>query len=193
MKRMLIMALVTVAVSSPTFGQGTGTGRISGAEQEALQVSKEWIEAEGRHDRAVLDRIIAADFEGTGPAGNAVTKDDIVPSDGSQAGGISMTGQDLRAHVFGDTAVVTGRGLPQGEEKELRFTLVYIKRQSRWQMVAAHLSGVPRPSPRCLTVNGAGLARRKHLARGRNFHLTGRCCFALPVSVPKSFRLCPES
>ena len=58
-----------------------------------------------------------------------------------------MKAQDMKARVYGDAAVVTGRGLPTGPEAgELRFTLFYVRRQERWQMVAAHLSPVP-PQP----------------------------------------------
>jgi ketosteroid isomerase-like protein len=40
--------------------------------------------------------------------------------------------------------VVTARGVQKfGEKRELRFTVVYAKRNDRWQMVAAHLSPVP--------------------------------------------------
>lgn len=67
----------------------------------------------------------------------------FVPPEGAQAAGIKMKTADFEARVFGVAAVVTGRGLPDGQDmNERRFTLVFVRRQDRWQMVAAHISGV---------------------------------------------------
>jgi ketosteroid isomerase-like protein len=69
----------------------------------------------------------------------------VLPAEGSQSGGLSISASDLKARVFGDMAVVTARGVQNfGEKRELRFTVVYAKRNDRWQMVAAHLSPVPK-------------------------------------------------
>jgi len=73
-----------------------------------------------------------------------VTKRDIVPIEGTRSGGLSITGQDIKARTFGDTVIVTGRGVPKNQDRaELRFTVVFVKRAERWQMVAGHLSVVP--------------------------------------------------
>jgi len=51
---------------------------------------------------------------------------------------------DIKVRVFGDTAIATGRGVPKVQDRpELRFTVVFVKRADRWQMVAGHLSMVP--------------------------------------------------
>ena len=113
------------------------------AEQSVLQITRDWLSAEERHDRPTLQRIIADDFEGTSPMGNTVFKDDVMPREGSQ-GGIAMTTSEMKARVFGDTAVVTARGVQKGGEKrEVRFTVVFVKRGEDWKMVAGHLSAVP--------------------------------------------------
>ncbi len=150
MKRLLIIAALSVAAWSNALGQSTNTTAsktadpVSDAEQAVVQVTNEWLGAEARHDRVALDRIIAPEFVGTGPGGHAVYKNDVVPTDGSRAGGMMMTARDLKPRIFGDTAIVTGRGLPKSQERgELRLTLVYLKRQNRWQMVAGHISALP--------------------------------------------------
>lgn len=112
-------------------------------EQAVLQVTRDWLAAEERHDRATLQRIIADDFEGTAPRGNKVFKDDVVPMEGSQ-GGLSITTSEMKARVFGDTAVVTASGEQKsGEKRQVRFTVVFVKRDNQWKMVAGHLSAVP--------------------------------------------------
>ena len=71
--------------------------------------------------------------------------DRLVAAPGSpDYGGLAIQVTDLKARMFGDTSVVTGRGTPkEGEKRELRFTVVFAKRGEAWQMVAGHLSAVP--------------------------------------------------
>ncbi len=147
----LILALLTAA-AAPAFAQTPAaqtapkaTEQTSTVEQSVLQLTRDWLAAEERHDRATLQRIIADDFQGTGPWGQTVFKEDVVPIEGSQSGGLAIITSELKARVFGDTAVVTARGVQKAEEKrELRFTVVFAKRDNRWQMVAGHLSAVPK-------------------------------------------------
>lgn len=145
-----ILALLTAA-AAPVFTQTTSAQTAPKAadqnpsiEQSVLQVTRDWLDAEERHDRATLRRIIADDFQGTAPRGNTVFKEDVIPEEGSQSGGLAISTSDLKARVFGDTAVVTAHGVQKaGEKRELRFTVVFTKRDNRWQMVAGHLSAVP--------------------------------------------------
>jgi ketosteroid isomerase-like protein len=142
----LIIGLLT-AVVSPVFAQTAPRAADQNAniEQSVLQLTRDWLAAEERHDRATLQRIIADDFQGTAPMGNAVFKEDVLPMEGAQSGGLSINTSELKARVFGDTAVVTARGVQKsGEKRELRFTIVFAKRDDHWQMVAGHLSAVPK-------------------------------------------------
>ena len=144
-RHLLAIALVT-AVALPAFTQVPAKREESSQiEQIVLKITRDWLDAEESHDRATLERIIAEDFQGTAPMGNTVFKADVIPREGAQAGGLSVNVQNLLARVFGDTAVVTGSGVQKsGEKRELRFTVVFTKRAQRWQMVAGHLSAVPR-------------------------------------------------
>jgi ketosteroid isomerase-like protein len=147
MRRLSAVAAFVLALAAHAAGQAAGGGAAqgSGEEQAVLRLTREWVEAEGNRDRAALERIVAADFEGTGPGGNRVARSDVVPAEGARGGGgMAMKLDDLKARVFGDAAVVTGRGLPAAEGRpEVRFTLVYARRQGGWQMVAGHISLVP--------------------------------------------------
>ena len=150
-KTFLVVALL-VAATTPVFAQTTAgvPEQKNSAEQAVLKATQDWLAADERHDRAALNRIIADDFLGTGPVGTTVSKKDIVPEEGTAADahGLSINGQDIKVRIFGDTAIVTGRGVPkargQEERAELRFTLMFVRRVDSWQMVAAHLSAVPR-------------------------------------------------
>jgi ketosteroid isomerase-like protein len=147
MKTLLFMLTLLLVAASPAFAQNSAqkTDQSNSAEQTVLKLTQEWLAADGGNDRAALERIIAEDFIGTGPRGTTVTKRDVIPLEGTRDGGLSITGQDLKARVFGDTVIVTGRGVPKNptERGEMRFTVVFVKRAERWQMVAGHLSIVP--------------------------------------------------
>jgi ketosteroid isomerase-like protein len=147
MKTLLFMLTPLLVAASTTFAQNSAqkTDQSNSAEQTVLKLTEEWLAADGGNDRAALERIIADDFIGTGPRGTTVTKREVIPLEGSRGGGLSITGQDMKARVFGDTVIVTGRGVPKTptERGEMRFTVVFVKRAERWQMVAGHLSVVP--------------------------------------------------
>ena len=145
MRKLLLLTCLLIAAAVPAVTQmAAKPEQNNSAEQAVLKVTQEWLDAETSADRAALNRIIADDFLGTGPRGTTVSKTDVIPREGVSHG-LNISGQDLKARVFGDTAIVTGRGLPKGppERPELRMTIVFIKRADRWQMVAGHLSAVP--------------------------------------------------
>ncbi len=140
-KLCLVLALLTAAVSV-SFSQTPA--KTTDAEQAVLKLTSDWLDAEQRHDRATLQRIIADDFQGTAPRGNTVFKEDVIPKEGTQSGGLAINSSDVKARVFGDTAVVTGHGEQKaGEKRELRFTVIFTRRNDAWQMVGGHLSAVP--------------------------------------------------
>jgi len=148
-KSLLVITLFTAALTT-AFSQTTPKTAEpkDSSEQAVLQAIQTWLDADERQDRATLDRIIADDFVGTAPRGRMVNKRDIIPEQGTTGGhGLSISAQDIKVRILGDTAIAVGRGLPKTQERgprpELRFTVVFAKRADRWQMVAAHLSPVP--------------------------------------------------
>jgi len=148
-KSLLVITLLTAAVAT-AFSQTTQKTAEpkDSSEQAVLQAIQTWLDADERQDRATLNKIIGDDFVGTAPRGRMVNKRDIIPEEGTTGGhGLSISAQDIKVRVLGDTAIAVGRGLPKTQEREprpeLRFTVVFAKRADRWQMVAAHLSPVP--------------------------------------------------
>lgn len=145
MRKILLVTFLFIAAATPAFAQTAAKTEQnnSAAEQAVLTLTQEWLDAETKVDRAALNRIIADDFVGTGPRGTTVSKTDVIPREGSEAHGLAISGQDIKVRVFGDTAIVTGRGVPKVRDRpELRITVVFVKRADRWQMVAGHLSPV---------------------------------------------------
>jgi ketosteroid isomerase-like protein len=60
----------------------------------------------------------------------------------------SFTVDELSIRLFGDTAVVTGRSVLELRAEKpitvrLRFTDVFVRRDSVWKAVASHASSIP--------------------------------------------------
>jgi ketosteroid isomerase-like protein len=146
MPKILLVTFLFIAAATTVFTQTPAKPEQnnSAAEQAVLKLTQEWLDAESKVDRSALNRIIADDFLGTGPRGTMVSKTDVIPREGPDAHGLAISGQDIKVRVFGDTAIVTGRGVPKVQaQPEIRITVVFVKRSDRWQMVAGHLSAVP--------------------------------------------------
>lgn len=140
-----VAALLAIALM---FGSVRQTGEAFQAESVEEQIrglERAWLEAEGRRDSRALDRLIADDFIGTGPGGNILEKQDIVPRDtdeaapGSNPWAKAALGP-ITVRLFGETALVMGRIHMSGSTGAgVRFTKVYMTRQGQWRLVAAHL------------------------------------------------------
>jgi ketosteroid isomerase-like protein len=111
------------------------------------QLDRERIQAQIGADAAALDRLYAEDFIGIGPSGTARTKAQVIAD--FTSGSLrfqSITTDEVRWRVYGDTAVETGRSTLIGQDRgtavppDNRFTRVWVKRHHRWQLVANHYS-----------------------------------------------------
>ena len=115
-------------------------------ERQVRQTERDWIDAFVKGDTETLDRILAEDFIFTDPAGNIMSKAEWI-ADMIQ-GTLhfeSIQLDDLKVRVFGDSAAVAnGRTTVRATSKEGGFngkfcyTVMYVKRDERWQAVAEH-------------------------------------------------------
>ena len=144
---LVLIFVLLIAPASLTFNGATISqtpAKADSAEEAVLKVTREWLDAEERHDRATLQRIIADDFQGTAARGNTLSKGDVIPHPDTEGGGLALTTTNMKARVFGDTAVVTAHGVQKsGEKRELRMTIIFTRRDNQWQMVGGHISAVP--------------------------------------------------
>jgi RNA polymerase sigma factor (sigma-70 family) len=116
---------------------------IRGDELDVIMLDRAWVDAIPRRDAAVVNRILADDFEGVDTAGNLFTKASYLPDLRNGAFGVQTIELDeIKTRLFGETAVVTSRIKIAGHPTRGRMTNVYIKRQGRWQCVASHASGI---------------------------------------------------
>ena len=143
MKRLLLITLLAIASSSPALAQ-------SDAEREVLKLNKEYEEAIARRDASVHERLFADDYTYTPGNGKFMGRAEHMSFTKSGAVEVkALRSEDVRARVFGDTAVVTGMWVSvdrrvgrEFAERRIRYILVFVRRGGRWQIVAEQRTGV---------------------------------------------------
>ena len=122
--------------------------RVVAAKIKSLE--KEW-EA-SFNDPAVIEKTLADDFVGTSPAGEIVTKKDLLREAQKASGPAPKTdAHDLDVHFQGaDLAVVTGAARQfnrnragQLVQHNYRFTDTWVERDGKWQCIASQSMLVP--------------------------------------------------
>ena len=116
-------------------------------EVAVLRVQREWMEAIRDKDATTLDRILADDYTYTDSRGRVSNKADSLRQARSSSGRMtSFQTSDEKAHIYGDTAIVTGllrvQGVASGEpyDAEVRFTDILARMDGQWRAVGAHAS-----------------------------------------------------
>jgi len=139
------VGLVVLAFGASIFAQ-TQTESV---EQELIKLVNDWMNAEVKADLAFIDRILAEDWEVTDPAGAVWTKAQFLAGRKSGEGVvISFVLDNVKARVYGDAAVVTGRMTSQQAFKgqdisgQYQCTDTFIKKDGRRQCVATHISRI---------------------------------------------------
>ena len=116
------------------------------------KLEQEWGEAIARHDVDFLERTESDDYTYTGPDGVVSHKSDEIA--GAKAGVAqieSFKHRDIKTHVYGDTAVVTGATTLKGMagdmdlSGEFRWTDVFVKRNGQWWVVASQATAISKP------------------------------------------------
>lgn len=120
-------------------------------EQELFQIEKEWGDALVQRDTTKLGHILADEWEGIIQSGEVWTKETglMLVKTGTLAIE-SVENADMRVRVYGDTAVVTGRGSYKGWYKggdissDAHWIDVLVKKNGHWQCVASHSTRIAR-------------------------------------------------
>lgn len=164
MNRLLAVVVLALMTPHPTLGlerHGVSDTRAKGptasetrsqkrkVEQTLRMMTGDLIQAYPRQEAAVLDRILADDLTVINPDGSSGDKAREIG--GLRSGKLkleSVTNDDMKVRVFGETAVVTGRATIRGQidgreiRDQNRYMSVFVKRRGRWQVVALHVTRV---------------------------------------------------
>lgn len=142
----LMLAIVVVLGATtmlPAFGQEKSKG--PSAEQALIKLENDWDEASVKRDLVALGRILADDWVFTDSDGvmwtKAQTLDMLKSGEDVVSSAVST---DMKSHVYGSAAVVTGRYTAKEQMKgkdisgTTAFTDTWVKRPGGWQCVATH-------------------------------------------------------
>src|SRR5947199_4409452 len=133
----LCLTLTSIAIGQE---QSASKDQRTSVEQAIKRLDQERIQAQIHADAAALDRIYADDFIGIGPSGTVRTKPQVLADFTSHDLNFqSITTDEVRIRVYGNTVVETGRSTMVGQDKgkvvprDNRFTRVWVRRQGRWR------------------------------------------------------------
>lgn len=158
MKNIFVIAALIIFATSSVSSQTTEKQKFRNTkvEQELKKVEEEWTNAYVRHDAAPLERILADEFITVGSNGQSHGKaQDIEELKSDSANYEYSTPYDLDIRVYGDMAAVIGRTKERGHydsgrqfTNEYRWMDIFVKRQGRWQCIAAQVASIPPPKPK---------------------------------------------
>jgi ketosteroid isomerase-like protein len=157
MKRGLLIAMACLAPIVPAAaGPPDGTD-----EREIRELEAQFGRAVVTGDRAFYERVLAEDFTHTSHTGVFKTRAEFmaenkfVEKKDFQSGRTRYDAydvDDLAIRIYGDTAIVTGRTSPKGQNAQgrpisgqYRYLRVWVKRQGRWQAVAFEGTRIAQP------------------------------------------------
>jgi len=148
MKTFTAFVLMTFALALP---RGWAQTPSTSSEQTLIALETSWSQAAITRDGAALDRFYADEYIFTNEDGVATNKAREIAN--ITSGTFRLTAfkfNDLKVHVYGDAAVVTGENDIKGTWEDInrdisgpyRFTDVFVKRNGRWQCVASQSSRI---------------------------------------------------
>jgi ketosteroid isomerase-like protein len=119
--------------------------------QALIKLENDWAKAGLAGDAAALEKLLAPDYVYTNQDGEMASRAEMVA--GIKSGTTkydTFTVGDMKAHVYGDAAVVTGKGSLKGKEngkpidEVIRFTDTWVKQGSQWLCAATQVTRVPK-------------------------------------------------
>ena len=137
-----------VAVALPS-GEALVTSPADAA-QEVEQIERRLVAAISAVDLPTYDRLVADDYVVVQASGQELTKAEVMASYAAGARRYKdLVISEVKAHVFGDTAVVAARttGLRREGGRDVpnnvRYVRVYARRQGKWRAVAQMATPIP--------------------------------------------------
>lgn len=112
-----------------------------------LDLEKKWTEAYKQHNLSIMTSLLAEDFVITVEDGRIFGKIGYIAHTADSSVQVDIAEQsDLRVHMHGNTAVVTGAYHEMGSSKGKRYdyrdrsTDVWMKIEGQWQLIASQYS-----------------------------------------------------
>lgn len=147
-----VIVLLAALGAAGTAAQARPAPAADSTARTLLRLEDSWPTALVRRDARVFERLLAQGFiysEDDRTVGRSAAMRDLVQGTDTVT---AAHNEGMEVHPFGATAIVTGWLVMQGHgggarfDRRYRFTDVWMLRQGRWQLVAAHDYLVPSPS-----------------------------------------------
>jgi ketosteroid isomerase-like protein len=123
--------------------------------EEVKRLNEQWMESYVKLDFAFLKRHLSDEYVSTFPDGTVLDKKgEIELLQSGEVAFEAMKPLEIKARVYGETAVITGRSSigarvkGQNERGEVRFTDVWVQQDGNWQAVASQVTRIIEPSER---------------------------------------------
>ncbi len=149
----ILPLVAAIAVASQSHGQTNllaNTGGVQDADREVQALEQAWADAVQHQDAGKIDRLQAAEYLFTDPAGQVWTKSrelDTIKSGDLAIDSFELS--EMKVRLYDSTAVVTLRMVWHGQFRgsdisgPQRMTDVFVKRDGRWQCVASQATRIP--------------------------------------------------
>ena len=142
-----IVLLITLVAASAVAQSNKSTQKV---ERELIELERQLSEALARQDALVLDRLWSETLVFTFPNGQMSNKAQRLAAQKPSADPNQLTNrnEEVKVRLYGNCAVVTvrSRWVDKAGTKQYgdpyQATHVWVKRDGRWQLVAAHVSQV---------------------------------------------------
>lgn len=119
------------------------------AERELLRLEEDWARALMRRDAAFFRRTLHPSYVYSDERG-VFNKEQVIAEQTAPSDSVEFaTNEDMRVHVHGSTAVVTGILIVRGRGKDgafqhrYRYTDTWARSDGRWRMVASQDYDIP--------------------------------------------------
>jgi len=145
MKKLLIIALLTIAATTAAFSQKKAEPfeKTNADARGMIQYMTDWANLSNKRDIAGLDKMLPADLVITFQDGEVLTKDEYIAALKKNPGGFTITDYDQKVDLYGKTAIVRARyvvAVGADVKVEFRYTTTFLKRKGHWEPVAFHSS-----------------------------------------------------
>ena len=144
------LALAFVFSAVPTLGAQAAAAASRGpTERQLLRLEDEWARALMRRDAAFFRRTLHPDYVYSDERG-VFTKDQVIAEQTAASDTVTFAAnEDMRVHVHGSAAVVTGILVVRGRGKDgafqhrYRYTDTWARADGRWRMIASQDYDIP--------------------------------------------------
>ena len=146
MKQLFAIAILSLAVC------GLAVGDTATDERELTQLVKDLNAAIVRPDIAFLERVLDKDYVHYRPHGDVETRAQYLED--RKSGSVdfdSLVADEIKVHVYGDTAIVAYRSTAKGKDKDgsideqRRWTRVFVRKDGQWQLVHSQGTTIQKP------------------------------------------------